>query len=91
MEHVDHGLQAGSSEDEVSKVPKPTAANEVHAKQRVLAFKVSHVLLTVLFLWLTYTTAADVSDPITDGSQDCSYHRRPFFCQRLSSHQTRIR
>jgi hypothetical protein len=54
VQHVAQGLQAGSSEDGFPPFAKPTAAAEAREKQKVIAFKVSHLLLSVFFLWLTY-------------------------------------
>ncbi|KAK5291810.1 mannose-ethanolamine phosphotransferase gpi13 [Exophiala xenobiotica] len=50
---VDPSPHAESSNDGSPAVARPTKATEGRNRQKVVAFKVSHVLLSVFFLWLT--------------------------------------
>jgi hypothetical protein len=54
VDNADHSRQAQSSEDGLLAASRPNAGVEERNRQKIVAFKVSHVLLSVFFLWLTY-------------------------------------
>lgn len=59
---VDPSPQAESSHSGPPAVARPTAGTEGRNRQKVVAFKVSHVLLSVFFLWLTYLDPCPVEE-----------------------------
>lgn len=54
VDNADHSRQAQSSEDGLLAASRPNADIEERNRQKIVAFKVSQVLLSVFFLWLTY-------------------------------------
>jgi len=54
VDNADHSRQAESSQDGSLAASRPTAGVDERTRQKIVAFKVSHVLLSVFFLWLTY-------------------------------------
>lgn len=67
--------------------PTVTPDTEARERQKAIAFKVSHVLLTVFFLWLTWVSFSS-SQPVLTQAQDCPYHRHSLLCERLPTYKT---
>lgn len=57
-------------------------------KQRVIAFKISHVLVAIFFAWLLYVDGVSLHKVMSDALQSCSYNRIILLHQRLSSYTT---
>lgn len=54
VDNVDLSPQAGSAEGGQPSVVKSSPTSEEHNRRNIIGFKVTHILLTTFFLWLTY-------------------------------------
>lgn len=59
VDHAEQVQHAGRSED---GPPKPTASTKDRDRQKIISFKVTHVLLTTFLLWLMYVLTRYLSE-----------------------------